>query len=225
MDPAGPPSLRRRAERLCLAGIALGVLYSLATIPVGPSLLGTDPVLLELLRASIPAMVTGGAFARVGQASLVLAVVAPLLTLMMLDPFVWWAGRLWGPRVVHYAGVRTPRARRRIDRGLRFAERFRAPAIVLAPYLPIPSAVVYAAAGWTGMGLARFLALDLLGTLSWIGLIVGLGYAIGQDAVDVAKSISHYSLLVTIGLVVAIVAWSMWRAWRAGTGSAAQAEP
>jgi membrane protein DedA with SNARE-associated domain len=200
-----------RAEKLCIAGFALGTIYQLATIPLGPSLLGRAPVLLELLRASIPSMVTGGAFARVGDASLLLALIAPLPTLMMFDPFSWWAGRLWGPELVKYAGARTERGRRRIARGLGWAERFRAPAVVLAPYLPIPSALVYALAGWTGMGFLRFLALDLLGSLSWVGLNVGLGYAIGQRAVDVAKAISHYSLVVTIGLVLAIVAWSAWR--------------
>ena len=205
---------RRRAERLCLAGIAAGIVYGLALIPVGPSLLGRDPVLLELLRGSTPAMVAGGAFARVGEASLLLAILAPLPTLLAFDPFYWWAGRLWGPRLVQCTGARTERGQRRIARVLRFTERFRGPAVVLAPYLPIPSFLVYAAAGWTGMGLARFLALDLLGALSWVGLNVGLGYAIGQGAADVAKTISRYSLLVTIGLVVAIVLWSAWRARR-----------
>lgn len=206
------PRPRRRAEWLCIAGIAAAAVYGLATLPVGPSLLGTDPVLLELLRASIPAMVAGGAFARVGDASLVLAVLAPLPTLLVFDPFYWWAGRLWGPRVTELAGARTERGRRRIARMLRFTERFRGPAIVLAPYLPIPSALVYAAAGWTGLGLLPFIALDALGALSWVGLNVGLGYAVGQSAVDVAKGISHYALYVTIGLIVAIVAWSTWRA-------------
>lgn len=218
MSAAGAPVARGRAEKLCLAGFAFGILYTFATIPLGPSLLGRDPVLLELLRGSIPAMVTAGAFARVGEASLLLAVLAPLPSLMMFDPFSWWAGRLWGPKLTQYAGVRTERGRRRLARGLRFAERFRGPAIVLAPYLPIPSALVYAAAGWTGMGFAQFLALDLLGALSWIGLNVGLGYAIGQRAVDVAKGISHYSLIVTLGLIAVIVLWSAWRG-RSGTAA------
>jgi membrane protein DedA with SNARE-associated domain len=60
------------------------------------------------------------------------------------------------------------------------------------------------------MGLATFLFLDLIGSLLWIGLGVGLGYAIGQRAVDVAHAISHYALWATIALVVAVVARQMW---------------
>jgi len=48
----------------------------------------------------------------------------------------------------------------------------------------------------------------------WIAVNVGLGYAIGQSAVDVAKAISHYALYVTIGLVVVVFLISARRARR-----------
>jgi membrane protein DedA with SNARE-associated domain len=198
-----------RAQALCAAGLFLTGLYALAFVPAAPSLLGTHPVRLELLRASTPALVTGGAFARVGRASLVLALLAPMPTLMMSDPFFWWAGRIWGPDVTHYLVGTSPRARRRTDRALRLLERYDQLAIVFAYLLPVPSALVYAGAGWTGMSLRRFLLLDLLGTAIWIGLIVGLGYAIGHPAVHVATTISHYSLYATIALVVAIIGYSV----------------
>jgi membrane-associated protein len=76
--------------------------------------------------------------------------------------------------------------------------------------------LVYAAVGWTGMRLRTFLLWDLVGALMWIALIVGLGYAIGRRAVDVANGVSHYALLITVGLVVAIVARQMWVARRRG---------
>jgi membrane protein DedA with SNARE-associated domain len=86
---------------------------------------------------------------------------------------------------------------------------------VLAPILPVPSVIIYAAAGWTGMRLRWFLLLDLIGNFGWVALMVGLGYGLGQSAVNVAHTITHYSLLITIGLVVVIVALVMWREWRA----------
>lgn len=197
--------IRSRAERLCIAGLAATTLYTLALIPVAPSLLGSNPVLLELLRGSTPAMVTGGAFARVGQASLALALLAPLPTLMMADPLLWWAGRIWGPSVAGMLiGDRGERGRRLTDRATRWAERYGSWAVVFSYVLPLPSALVYAGAGWTGMRLRRFLALDLVGVALWILLNVGLGYLIGQSAVDVAKAIGRYSLYVTIALVVVI---------------------
>ena len=206
---------RRRAEIACVAGIAAKTVLALALLPLTPSLLGTHPVLLEALRGSTSAMASAGAFARVGEASRVLAVLAPLPTLLFVTPFFFWAGRLWGPKVAATMTGGHPKAEKWAQRSGAHLERFGGLAVTLAPYLPVPSSFIYAAAGWTGMSLRRFLIFDLLGMLSWIGLIVGLGYAIGHPAVQAAKAISHYGLLVTIALVVIAVAIAVLRARRA----------
>jgi membrane-associated protein len=195
-DPA-----RRRAEVACITGIAVKTVFALVLLPLTPSLLGTNPVLLEALRGSTSSMASGGAFARVGEASLVLAALAPLPTLLFATPFFWWAGRLWGPKAAAVLGGGHPSAERWAQRSGAHLERFGGLAVALAPYLPVPSAFIYAAAGWTGMSFRRFMAFDLLGMASWIGLIVGLGYAIGHPAVHVAKEISHYGLVATLVLV------------------------
>lgn len=187
---------------ICAAVLGLDALYSFLLMPVVPSLIGRDPVLLEALRASTPAMVAAGAFARVGQASLALALLAPLPTLMMADPFTWWAGRLWGPDIGKYLGGRGPRSGRRMDRTLGSLERYGSWAVVFAYFLPVPGALIYAATGWTGMRLRRFLLLDLAGTTLWAAFVVGLGYAIGRSAVHVAHGITHYGLLLTIAVVI-----------------------
>ena len=59
----------------------------------------------------------------------------------------------------------------------------------------------------------------------WVPLIVGLGYAIGQRAVDVAHGVSRYALLITVGLIVAIVARQVWVAAPGGVTPAPAAEP
>ncbi len=159
-------------------------------------------------------MVAAGAFARVGQASLPLALLAPIPTLLIAGPFLWWAGRLWGPSAAHYLGGRGPRAKRRTDQAVRLLERYDSWAVVLAYLLPVPSALVYAGAGWTGMSLRRFVLLDLAGTFLWVVLIVGLGYAIGHDAVNVAHAISRYGLVLTLALIPAALLAAAIRARR-----------
>jgi len=208
---------RRRAEIACVAGIVAKSLFALALLPLTPSLLGTHPVLLEALRGSTSAMASAGAFARVGEASLVLAVLAPLPTLLFATPFFWWAGRLWGPKAAATLTGGHPRAEKWAQRSGAHLERFGGLAVTLAPYLPVPSSFIYAAAGWTGMSFRRFIVFDVLGMLSWIGLIVGLGYAIGHPAVQVAKAISRYGLLITIALVAIALAIAVLRTRRAAS--------
>jgi membrane protein DedA with SNARE-associated domain len=129
----------------------------------------------------------------------------------MGDPFVWWAGRLWGPDIAKYLGARGPRGAERTQRAIGLLERYGSAAVLLAYFLPVPSALIYAAAGWTGMRLRRFLLLDLAGTALWVALIVGLGYALGHSAVQVAHAITHYSLWATLALVAAAVAYALLR--------------
>lgn len=214
-DEVPRSAARRRAEVTCVTGIAVKTVIALVLLPLTPTLLGTNPVLLEALRGSTSSLASGGAFARVGEASLVLAILAPLPTLLFATPFFWWAGRLWGPRTAEVLSGGHPSAERWAQRSGAHLERFGGLAVALAPYLPIPSAFIYAAAGWTGMSFRRFMLFDLLGILSWIGLIVGLGYGIGRPAVHVAKTISHYGLVATIALVVVAVAIGSLRARRA----------
>lgn len=199
---AGRP---RRADLICWAGIALSGLYALALIPLRPLLIGRDPVLLELLTGSMTSIVTAGAFARVGQVPLPLAVAAAVPGMIMFDPFFWWAGRLWGRGMLTIAAGRGARGERLIARAERLGHRLGPLGLVLAYYLPVPAALLFVVAGWTGMRLITFVLLDAVAALLWIGLLTGLGYYLGQDAVDVAKAISRYGLWASIGLVAAVV--------------------
>jgi membrane-associated protein len=87
----------------------------------------------------------------------------------------------------------------------RWGRKFTWPAVILAPFLPIPTAIIYVVVGWAGMRLVTFLILDAIGTLLWAGLLAGLGYELGHHAVVVAQAISHYGLWISIGLIVVIV--------------------
>jgi membrane-associated protein len=204
-----------RTDIVLFALILGSTLYNLLLLPATPSLVGTHPALLELFRGSATAMVTMGALARTGHASLFVAVVAAIPGLMMFDWVFWWAGRRWGKRILDVFLGNHPKASQRTARLERLIHRFGWVAIVIAYFQPVPNVLIYAAAGWTRMRLVTFLVLDVIGSLLWVALCVGLGYAIGQRAVDVAHAISHYALWATIALVIGIVGRQMWLQRRA----------
>ena len=191
--------------------IGLCVVYSLVLWPLVPALIGSHPLLLEIISGSTLAEVTVGAHSRLGELPLWFAVVVGVPGSMMFDWVFWWAGRRWGDRALHLLlghdssprGVaRTEALSARLER---MAERFGPAAIVLAYYLPLPTLLIYAASGMSGMRLRTFLVLDVVGTLLWVGPSVGLGYAIGKPAVDVVHRIDHYSSLLTIVVVLAVI--------------------
>jgi membrane-associated protein len=205
-DPRVPWSGRpRRVDIVLWAGIVLSGLYYWALLPFVAPLVGTHPVLLEVLNGNTAAIISAAAFVRVGHGSLVVVLLAAIPGLMKFDWLYWWAGRLWGERLIAILSGRRNRGGKYMDRVQRWGRKFTWPAVILAPFLPIPTAIIYVVVGWAGMRLVTFIILDAIGTLLWAGLLAGLGYALGHHAVVVAQTISHYGLWISIGLIVLIV--------------------
>jgi membrane-associated protein len=199
----------RRVDIACWAAITLSGLYYLALLPFRASLVGTHPLVSVFLNGSTEAIVSAAAFAKVGHGSLAWVLLLAIPGLMKFDIIYWWAGRLWGERVVELFSGRGKRSAKFVARVNRSGRWLIWPAVVLSPFLPIPNALVYAAAGWTGMGWLTFLILDVIGTLMWAGMLAGLGWALGQSAVHVAQEISKYGLWFSIAIVIVVVAGQM----------------
>jgi membrane-associated protein len=234
-EPSPPPEPRtpphgvalpwgERAERADLVIAALlgaNAVYSLVLWPLVPALIGSHPLLLEIISGSTSAEVTVGAHSRLGELPLWVAIALGVPGSMMLDWVYWWAGRRWGDRALHLILGRDPsprglaRREARIARLERMAHRFGPAAVLLAYYLPLPSVLFYVGAGLSGMRLRTFLILDVLGTLLWVGPVVALGYAIGKPAVDLVDRIAHYSTYVSLAAIVVIVGLQTWRGSRA----------
>lgn len=212
-----------RVDTVIALMLGLYAAYSLALWPLVPALIGSHRLLLEIISGSTLAEVTVGAHSRLGELPWWFAVLAGVPGSMMFDWVFWWAGRHWGDRALHLVLGRdtSPRgaARReaRVARLERLTERFGAAAVVLAYYLPLPSLLIYVAAGLSGMRLRTFLVLDAVGTLLWVGPVVGLGYAVGGPAVDVVRRIDQYATLLTIVVVLAVVALQVTRRRRGST--------
>jgi membrane-associated protein len=205
-DPRTPWAGRpRRVDILCWAGIVLSGVYYWAMLPFRAPLVGTHPVVLEVLSGSTEAIISAAAFARVGHGTLIVVLLAAIPGLMKFDVLYWWAGRLWGERLITLLSGKRNRGHKYMRRVQRWGRKFTWPAVVLSPFLPIPTAIIYAVVGWAGMRLVTFLILDAVGTLLWAGMLAGLGYALGHHAVVVAQAISHYGLWISIALVVVIV--------------------
>ena len=199
----------QREDRIILALIALAGVLQFALWPLVPALVSSHPALLELIRGSTASIINMGARARIGETTMFEAILLAIPSLMMFDWVFWWAGRRWGDSVfVWLTGGAGPRTDKRLARLHRLEARFGPLALVLVYFVPVPAALVYAAVGDGGMRLWVFLLLDLIATLLWTTALAIAGWELGQHAVDVADAIAHYSLWVTIALVVAITLWS-----------------
>jgi membrane protein DedA with SNARE-associated domain len=117
-----------------------------------------------------------------------------------LDWLTWWAGRHWGPGIIRMLTT-SQQAQRWARRGREADPRVVQAAVVLAMLPGVPTAVVFALAGWVGMRLTTFLLLDLVGAFAMTGLIAILGYGLGQHAVDVVLLIDRYASAASLTLI------------------------
>ena len=88
----------RAADILCWLGIVLSGLLYWVLLPLRLSLIGTHPVTAELLNGGTESIISAAAFARVGDGTLAVVLLAAIPGLMKFDVLYWWAGRLWGER-------------------------------------------------------------------------------------------------------------------------------
>lgn len=198
----------------------LGVIaVMLASLPIRPFLLATHPVALTAVTGSLSAIGAGAAFARIGQAELWLVVAAGVFGMVKFDWLFWLAGRRWGPKVVTFFAPGDG-ARRFVAR-VRGWPRWTLPLVVVAAALPgVPAVVVFALAGLGRMRLLTFLLFDAIGAALMTGLVAGLGYGLGQHAVDIVLTVDRYALYASIALIV-LVSWQSGRR----QGRARQPEP
>jgi membrane protein DedA with SNARE-associated domain len=187
---------------LALMGAILGVVaLGLALRPLKPFLIASHPVALEFLTGDLVAIGAAAAFARLGEAPLWLVVVAGAVGMVKFDWLTWWTGRQWGEGIIRMFTTS--------DRVLRFAARatdlkpwILGLAVLFAVLPGVPTAVIYAMAGWSGMRLLTFLLLDLTGALLMTALIAALGYWSGQQTVDLVLLIDKYATAASLTMIL-----------------------
>jgi membrane-associated protein len=208
---------------VCWVAIVLSGLFYWVLLPLRVSLVGTEPVVAELLNGSTESIISAAAFAKEGDGTLAVVVLAAIPGLMKFDALYWWAGRLWGERfIMALPGSR--RVAKHMARVQKAGRKVTWPAVVACSFLPIPRAIISVIAGWAGMRLLTFLILDLIGVVLWAALLAGLGYALGHHAVVAAKTISHYSWWFTIGIVALSVLFALRSQRRQMAAAAAPAD-
>lgn len=126
---------------------------------------------------ALPTLVVAGSLAAAGQLPLVGVLLAALAGCLLSDLAWYAAGRRYG------AGVMRTLCRISLspDSCVRQSElqfqRWRAPVLLVAKFVPGLSTVAPPLVGAMGLGTRRFLLFDALGSLLWAGLAVMLGFA------------------------------------------------
>lgn len=192
-----------RTDKALMVALSAMLALGLVVRPLRPFLIANHPVLLEFLTGGKATIGAAAAFARVGEFPLWLVIVAGTVGMIKFDWLTWWAGRQWGRGIIGFFTT-GEQADRWADRAQRMRPWVLKVLVVAAGLPGIPGAIVFALAGWTRMRLATFMILNTIGALVMTGVLAGIGYALGQSAVDVVLMIDKYALAVSLSVIVGI---------------------
>jgi membrane protein DedA with SNARE-associated domain len=180
-------------------------------LPLRPLLLANPP-LSAVINGGRTSVVATGAWIEVNGGPIIGYWAAVTLSIVKFDWVYWWAGKLWGPVILETFTGTSKMSKRRAEIVLKFTHRYETLAVV-ATYLPLPlpMALIYAAVGASGMRLRKFLIIDILTAAVAQAGYLWLGWSIGEPAVRIVRIYADYSLYVTIGILVVMLATWWWR--------------
>jgi membrane protein DedA with SNARE-associated domain/rhodanese-related sulfurtransferase len=161
---------------------------------------------------AVPTLVVAGALAANGELSVVAVLTVTLAACLLSDLMWYWAGRHFG------AGVMRTLCRISLSPDscvrqseLRF-DRWRGQILLIAKFVPGLSTVAPPLVGAMGLRLPMFVLFDVLGSLLWAGVAVGLGFAFSMQ-IDVLLTAIANAGTLAFELLLCLLAFYIVGKW------------
>ena len=173
-------------------------------------------VLLEQLGVPLPAiptLVMAGALAANGQLSLTAVIVTATIACILADGVWYLAGRFLGNRVMKTLCRISITPDSCVSQTQSRFERWGVNALVIAKFIPGLSLIAPPLAGATGIGWARYLLFNTLGTVLWVGAFVGSGTLLGPQIgrlLAYAEKFGAVAVVILGALLAAYIAFKWW---------------
>jgi membrane protein DedA with SNARE-associated domain/rhodanese-related sulfurtransferase len=162
---------------------------------------------------AVPTLIVAGALAADGQFSVVAVFVLAFAACTIGDGVWYAAGRAWGRRVLRLlcrislspdACVRQSEYR---------FERWGAPTLVLAKFIPGLSAVASPLAGAMRLGIRPFLLWNSLGVALWVGAAVGAGLLLHEQVNDLLARLEGLGTIAVEALAALLAGYVALKWW------------
>lgn len=163
---------------------------------------------------AVPTLVVAGALAAAGQLPL-WGVLLVALAGCLLSDFAWYAaGRRYGAGVMRTLCRISLSPDSCVKQSELHFQRWRAPVLLVAKFVPGLSTVAPPLVGAMGLGARWFLLFDTLGSLLWAGAAVALGY-IFADGVEHALAVFEGTGTLAVELLGALLAaYIVFKGWQ-----------
>ena len=182
-------------SELTYGGVLLGIFAQQVGLPV----------------PSVAFLMIAGALSAHGKMSATIVVSVGVVGCLAGDAIWFWVGRRWGSKALRVLCRFTADPRGCSTKAREKFSRYGLPVLFVAKFLPGFDALMPPLAGAEGVPLARFLALDAMGSGLWATAYSGLGYAFANELDVATRWVQHFG--TTIGLLVG-VPLALYAGWR-----------
>jgi membrane protein DedA with SNARE-associated domain len=157
-----------------------------------------------------------------GRESFAALVLVSAMAAVIGDHVPYVAGKLMGPRLLTLYCRLTLGSERCVEKTVRYFVRFGAAAIVLSRFSASVRIFASALSGCGHITYGRFLICDIVGSLAYATLWVGVGRIVGEQVADFLKRSGSGRLLLLIApaAFVGLLAYRLWRRFRYGPARA-----
>jgi len=160
---------------------------------------------------SLPLLVAAGALVRLGRMHGPAAIACCVAGALVADSVWFYFGRRRGKRVLRFLCRLSLSPDSCVRQTENAFQKYGLKTLLIAKFVPGLNAVAAPLAGDSGIGVARFLAVDALGVAIWSGTYVGVGYLFA-DQLELALT---YVERLGSGLVILVAglfaAWVLWK--------------
>lgn len=159
---------------------------------------------------SIPLLMAAGALARIGKLNLAGILLCGLVACLLADCAWFQLGKRRGAKILRFICRISLEPDSCVRKTENLFVRFGLRSLLVAKFIPGLNAVAAPLAGASGVGMARFMAFDSLGSLFWIGAYVGVGYVF-SDQLEIAASyalqLGSWLIYFIVGLLAGWIGW------------------
>ncbi|HTL62343.1 MAG TPA: VTT domain-containing protein [Nitrospira sp.] len=170
---------------------------------------------------ALPFLIAAGALIGTGEMVAGTAVIAAVVAAMAGDQVWFELGRRRGRLVLNWLCRISLEPKSCVRRTEDFFDRHGVKALIIAKFVPGFSTIAPPLAGIVGVSLPRYLLLNGLGTLLWVGTGIGLGIAFSDQlerALVVSAQIGPTVALAIVAAVIGYVAYKAIHRYRADEG-------
>jgi membrane protein DedA with SNARE-associated domain len=175
--------------KLGVAGVALGVFLNGLGVP------GLGETLLPL----------GGVAVRQGQMNLLVLLVVAMAAQLLGLTCAYFIARYGGVALVERYGKYIMVSSHELHKAQKGFDRYGSWLVLVGSFIPGPQSIVGYAAGLAEMDYWKFLASAAVGKLVWVGGLVAIGLAVGNNLNLIDRSIKQIGVIVLAGLAVVVV--------------------